>query len=139
MANKEQHLKKFDLYRFEGLEPKIATNKYLHMNRISADESKVVIRFAKEHVFKTSYGYGFIVGQNHVVWLKDWQIEDNYYSQSFDAYEILLSKEFYNVKESNRPFDDIVVENDEGFYSWDDIVTIAKEQQEAQNGVNWLR
>lgn len=139
MAKKEQHIKKFDQFRFEGLDPKIATNKYLYMNRVNADETKVIVRFSKEQVFKTSYGYGFIVGQNHIVWLKDWQVEDNYYSQAFDAYEILLNKEFYNVKDATKPFDDIYVDNDKGFYDWDDIVAIAKEQQEAQKGVSWLR
>ena len=136
---KPDTIKDFDLFRFKGLEPKIASNKYLHMNRVSADKSKIVVRFGTAHIFRTEYGFGFIVGQNHIVWLKNWQVDFNWYADAFDACEIVLDKQFYNPKEANKPFDEISVDNELGYYTWDELVEIAEEQDKAQDGVKWTR
>lgn len=130
-------VKKFDQFRFEGLNPRYGSNKYYKLDRVSDDKSKIIVRFAKEQVFKTQYGYGFIVGEKHVVWLKDWQVDFNYFADQWDGCEILLNKEFYSPKVSNKPFEDIFVDNDKGYYGWEELVATAEEQDKEQGGVHW--
>lgn len=84
----------FNNFRFEGLKAVQSSNKYLTMNRVSEDETKIVVKVADEMVFATKYGYGLILDDKHVVFLKSWQVSDNYYGT-----EVLLNREYFNVKE----------------------------------------
>lgn len=86
--------KDFNDYRFEGLNWYQFSNKYYSMNRVSADESKIVVRVGDSHILKTKFGYALILDHTHVVFLKDWQVSDSYF-----GVEVLLQKEFFNVKE----------------------------------------
>jgi len=86
--------KDFNDYRFEGLNWYQLSNKYYSMARVSADESKIVVKVADCHLLKTKFGYALILDYNHVVFLKDWQVSRNYYGN-----EVLLQKDFFNVKE----------------------------------------
>lgn len=120
----------FNEYRFEGLNHSQYSNKYMTMNRVNADETKVVVRVADCHLFETKYGYGLILDEKHVLWMKDWQVSENWYGN-----EVLLNKEYFNVKESNRTFDDFD-ENDEAL-TWEHWVEVAKSQQDAGTEVRW--
>lgn len=63
--------------------------------------------------------------------MKNWQVSQNYYGT-----EVLLNKEFFNVKEWGE-WDDFgeIPENLE----WAEWVNTAKEQQEAGNTVSWKK
>ena len=86
--------KDFNEFRFSGLNFREKSNKYLTMNRVSADESKIVVKVADSHLLPTKFGYALILDCNHVVFLKDWQVSRNYFGN-----EVLLNKEFFQVKE----------------------------------------
>lgn len=86
--------KDFNDFRFEGLNWYQLSNKYYSMARVSADESKIVVKVGESHVIKTKFGYALVLDNSHVVFLKDWQVSDNYY-----GVEVLLQKEFFIVKE----------------------------------------
>lgn len=112
--------KDFNDFRFEGLNWKAASNKYLTMNRTNEDDTRIVVKVAESHLLKTRYGYGLILDCNHIVWLKDWQVSDNYY-----GIEVLLTKEYFNVKEWGA-FDEFGEEPDS--LNWETWVHTAKEQ-----------
>lgn len=84
----------FDNFRFNGLGVEIHSNKYLTMKRYTEDENKIVVKVGDNHLIKTAYGYALILDDKHVVFLKKWQVSINYYGN-----EVLLSRDFWNVKE----------------------------------------
>lgn len=86
--------KDFNEFRFAGLDYKECSNKYFTMNRVNQDETKIVVKISDSHLLKTRYGYGLILDDKHVVFLKDWQVSNNYF-----GIEVLLTKEYFNVKE----------------------------------------
>lgn len=96
----------FNNFRFEGLNWYQCSNKYYSMDRVSADESKIVVKVGESHILKTKFGYALILDYSHVVFLKDWQVSDNYF-----GVEVLLQKEFFTVKEWGT-FDDFGDEPD---------------------------
>ena len=125
MSNKKRD---FNNYRFEGLNWKEKSNKYMTMNRVSEDEDKVVISVSTDSLIKTRYGYAFILDRTHVVFLKDWQVDMNYF-----ANEVLLNRDFFNVKEwgTHDEYDD------EEDLSFEKYVEVAKAQTSAENKVAW--
>jgi len=113
--------KDFNEFRFAGLDYRSKSNKYLTMNRVSTDESKIVVKVSDSHIFQTKYGYGLILDRTHVVWLKDWQVNINYY-----GIEVLLTREYFNVKESSKDFDEFCDEPEN--LTWEEWLTTAKAQ-----------
>lgn len=111
----------FNKFRFAGLDCKDKSNKYLTMNRVSADENKIVVKVGDAHIFKARYGYGLILDRTHLVWLKDWQVSENYY-----GIEVLLTKEYFNVKESSLEFSQFGDEPDN--LTWEEWLKTAKAQ-----------
>lgn len=93
---KEMSGKKADFndFRFDGLNWRQSSNEYLTMERVSEDENKIVVKVAPEHLMRTKYGYALILDYSHVVFLKSWQVSDNYYGT-----EVMLTRDFFNVKE----------------------------------------
>lgn len=85
--------KDFNAFRFAGLDHKDLSNKYFTMNRVSEDEKKIVVRVGDDHVLRTKFGWALILDQEHVVFLKDWQVSQNYFGN-----EVLIQKDFWNVK-----------------------------------------
>ena len=110
----------FNDFRFGGLNKRRASNQYWTMNRVSEDESKIVVKVADEHLLETRYGYALILDRNHVVFVKDWQVSKNYFGN-----EVVLTKEYFNVKEWGT-FNDFC-ENEE-VLSWKHWLEIAKNQ-----------
>lgn len=84
----------FNDFRFDGLNWRQSSNEYVTMERVSDDENKIVVEVAPEHLIRTKYGYALILDYSHVVFLKSWQVSDNYF-----ATEVMLTREFFNVKE----------------------------------------
>lgn len=122
--------KDFNEYRFRGLNHRTFSNKYLTMDRVSEDESKIVVKIAGEHLFKTKYGYGLILDASHVVWLKEWAVSTSYYGN-----EIMLDRGFFNVKEWGD-FSDNFDDEPENC-TWEHYLQIAKAQAAANNHVRW--
>lgn len=112
--------KEFNNYRFEGLDFKEISNKYLTMNRVNAEETKIVVKVSSEHLIKVKFGYALILDKTHVVFLKDWQVNNNFYGT-----EVLLTKEYFNVKEWGE-YENFAASDE--FLKFENWVTVAKEQ-----------
>lgn len=123
MKEMSKKTKEFNDYRFGDLEYFQSSNHYMKMKRFNQDKTKIVVKIAGSHLFKTKYGYGLILDENHVQWLKSWQVSENYYGT-----EVLLYKEYWCPKEYGN-FEDFF-ENKENllFETW---VSAAEEQENA--------
>lgn len=124
MKNVTKKANEFNQFRFEGLSLTEKSNKYLTMNRFNEDETKIVVKIGEEHLKSTQYGYALILDNETVVFLKEWQINSNYY-----GIECLLTKEYFIPKKWGNW--DRFTKNEENciFENW---VKIAKEQQNYQ-------
>lgn len=123
-------------YRFEGLNLRLCSNKYLTMNRVSEDKNKIVVKVAENNIFKTKYGYALIINRTKVVFVKDWQVSDNWF-----GIEVMLFRDYFNVKEfgEHQEFG-----NDETYASFDEWVKVAIAQEnhldadgDKDNRVKW--
>lgn len=110
----------FNDFRFAGLNYKEASNKYLTMKRVSDDENKIVVKVAGSNIVKTKFGYALILNYNHVVFLKNWQVDQNFF-----GIEVLLDREHFLVKKFGE-FEDF--DDDNQYLSFDEWVKVAKEQ-----------
>lgn len=90
----EKDYKNFNDYRFAGLEYESASNKYYTMNRISKDESRIVVKVGASHLIETKFGYALILNHDYVVFLKDWQV-----NQSFYGNEVIIDKKYWLPKQ----------------------------------------
>lgn len=121
--------KDFNEFRFAGLDFKPASNKYWTMKRVNADESKIVVKVDESMLQPTRYGYALILDDKHVVFIKDWQVNINYF-----GCEVLLTKEYFNVKEWGQweSFGD-----EPQNLEWAEWLRVAKLQQDAETVVKW--
>lgn len=119
--------KDFNDFRFEGLEYRKASNKYYTMNRINEEKNKIVIKVDDVHLLSTRFGYAFILDRTHVVFLKEWQVDRNFYGN-----EVLLDKNYFQAKEWGEHENFL---EDEKALDFNEYVEIAKEQIE--NPVRW--
>lgn len=121
--------KDFNEFRFAGLDFKSASNKYWTMKRVNADESKIVVKVDESMLQPTRYGYALILDDKHVVFIKDWQVNINYF-----GCEVLLTKEYFNVKEWGtwKSFGD-----EPQNLEWAEWLRVAKLQQDAETVVKW--
>lgn len=146
LNNQKQNTINFYANILEGLGFAEASNKYCEVTRrVNDDETKILVNVNKKQLFSTQYGYGLIVGKNSVVWLKNWQVfvVADYFKTSMtnNCLQVLLNKEYYNVKESTREFDVVVgdcasdseFEKANGYHSWKDMVERAKAQEKVMS------
>lgn len=115
----------FNNFRFGGLDYREISNKYFTMNRVNKSETKIVVKVGSDHLVKTKFGYALILDKTHVVFLKNWQVSDNFY-----GIEVLLIKEYFIVKEWGdhkefAPSDEIL-----SFENW---VSVAKKQDQLRD------
>lgn len=110
----------FNNFRFEGLHAREMSNKYYHLNRVSDDKNKIVVKVASEHLLKTQYGYALILNSKQVVFLKEWQVDMNWYGN-----EVILSRDYFIVKNWG---DFPNFSNEELNNKFEDWLEIAKEQ-----------
>lgn len=123
-------MKKFDEFRFEGLNARPASNKYLTMNRVSKDGNKIVVKVAENQLIPTKYGYALILDRTHVVFVKSWQVSQNWFGN-----EVILTKEFFNVKVWGEHNDFL---DDSYNLTWDAWKTAAEDQNENEElPVKW--
>lgn len=85
---------KFNDFRFLDLDYYEVTNKYYTMNRVSENEEKIVVNVADSHLFPTRYGWGLVLDHKHALFLKDWQVNRNFFGN-----EVLLDKPYFNPRE----------------------------------------
>lgn len=126
----------FNDFRFKDLNYKQYSNNYFTMDRLNKDLSKIIIKVSDEHLIQTQFGYAFILDRTHVVFLKNWQVSQNYYGN-----EVLLTKEYFNIKEWGKHEN---FANDEKIKDFNYFIEIAKEQsnyknedEELANPVRW--
>lgn len=122
--------KDFNEFRFSGLNHTKLSNKYFTMRRTNEAEDKIVVNVGENHLVRTKFGYALILDQKHVVFLKDWQVDQNYYGN-----EVLLQKEYFNVKEWGEHTDFAMSDIEE--LNFDKFLEIAKLQDEAGTFVRW--
>lgn len=142
---KSQKQKSVNFYAsmYEGLGFDEISNKYCELTkRVNDDETKILLNINLNQIFPTQYGYGLKVGKHNVVWLKKWQvinIADWFKTEAtYGCVQVMLTKEYYNVKDSSFEYDitvgdcasDSDFEKANGYHSWEDMVEIAKIQQE---------
>ena len=122
---------KFNEFRFEGLDARKISNKYMTMKRVSEDKNKIVVKVGDTHILKTKFGYELILNAEYVVFLKDWQVDQNYYGN-----EVLLNKEFFVLKK----WGDFSLEfgYEEDNLNWEEWLNTAIAQSENEdNAVRW--
>jgi hypothetical protein len=121
---KEQK-EQFNNFRFAGLDYKEASNKYFTMKRVNAEQTKIVVKVAPDHLVKTKFGYALILDKTHVVFIKDWQVNNNFYGT-----EVILTKEYFNVKEWGDHNEFAISDEFLSFEKW---VEVAKAQDNLKN------
>lgn len=121
---------KIDDYWYGGLNAYRRSNKYITMNRVSSDENRIVVKVGEDHLITTQYGYGLILDDSHVVFLKTQNVSKNWYGN-----EVILNKQYFNVKKWGDFSDRFISEpKNLNFSEW---VNVAKEQAKAGNEVMW--
>lgn len=84
----------FNNFRFEGLEWRECSNNYISTKRrVSADETKIILKVGDNHLIPTQFGYALILDKYNVVFLKNWQVSQNWYGN-----EVILDKKYFIVK-----------------------------------------
>ena len=116
--------KDFNEYRFEGLNPQKYSNNYITMNRVSDNKEKIVVRVGDDHLEKTLYGYALVLDKTRVVFLKDWQVSQNYYGN-----EVLLDKNYFIVKTWGNHDKFLDSDEDLTFEAWLEAAELQKETE----------
>ncbi len=127
----------FQNYRFEGLNWNKASNKYYSVEQYNKNSDNAIIRVSDDHLIKTQYGYGFKTDADNVVWLKDWQVNQNYFGNY-----VLANKKYW--KESKSKYsDNNLLSYDKSspnrLDSFEKVKALAKEQSEHKESgrVRW--
>lgn len=84
----------FNEFRFAGLNAHQYSNKYLTMKRINEEKTKIVVKVAENHIRTTKFGHLIILDNSHVIFIKDWQINRNFYGS-----EVIFDKQFFHARE----------------------------------------
>lgn len=124
-------MKQFNEFRFDGLKQLGESNNYYTMKRVSDDEKKIMVAVGIDHLVKTKYGYALVLDRTHVVFIKDWQVDINFFNN-----EVILTKEYFNVKEWGEH--DFFSDNEEAL-NWEYWLNGAKAQDEASNYGHWRK
>lgn len=119
ISNKKQE---FNEFRFGGLNAHQISNEYLTMDRVSEDETRIVVKIAASNIVETKYGYAVIINRTHVVFVKKWQVSDNWY-----GIEVILDKNYFVPKKWGERDD---FEDDGGYLTFDAWLNIAKAQRD---------
>lgn len=123
----------FNEFRFDGLKCREVSNKYFTMSRVSEDKNKIIVKVDDNHIVKTRYGYALILNAEYVLFLKEWQVDQNYYGN-----EVLLNKEFFIPKKWGDFSLDFEFEEDN--LDWNEwLNTAIAQNNEEDNEVRWTR
>lgn len=122
--------KDFNNFRFDGLNYYEVSNQYYSMKRVNDNKDKIVVKVADCHLQKTKFGYALILDFDTVVFLKDWQVDRNYFGN-----EVLLTKEYFIPKKWGE-HQEFGAGEDLTFNNW---LNTAILQSESNNIVKWSR
>ena len=89
------------------------------MDRVSEDESKIVVKVADEHLVPTRYGFALILDCETVCFLREWAVSMSYYGN-----EVLLSREYFKAKKWGD-FSNLFGKNEE-HCTWQHWLRVAK-------------
>lgn len=131
--NMRETYSKFNEFRFDGLNHHQESNKYMTMDRVSNDKSKVVVSVTDNMLKGTKYGKALILDKTHVVFLKDWQVEKN--NRTGIRNEVILDKKYFNVKQWGQH--DSFFDNQKQWYNFDSWVGLANKQKDTK--VTWQK
>ena len=131
--NMRETSSKFNEFRFDGLNHHQESNKYMTMDRVSNDKSKVVVSVTDNMLKGTKYGKALILDKTHVVFLKDWQVEKN--NRTGIRNEVILDKKYFNVKQWGQH--DSFFDNQKQWYNFDSWVGLANQQKDTK--VTWQK
>ena len=123
--------KDFNNFRFEGLNYFDYSNKYYGLNRVSETGDKICVNVVDAHLITTQYGYALILDNEHVVFVKNWQVDQNYFGN-----EVILDRKFFNVKKWG--FHEEFSEADKAQLTFDYWKRVAEEQQK-YNPCKWKK
>lgn len=118
----------FDGYRFSDLRASRLSNKYYQIDRVNAAKDKVVVNAADDQIFQTKYGYGLILNDENVLWLKNWQVDNGNGRKS--GTNVLLQKNYFRPQKSSFKRPDYTSSDDN--LDWNEWVRTA--QAQAKNG-----
>lgn len=119
--------KENDLRRFYGDALQWVSNQYFTFTRRMDDDNVVILT---NNIKEIRGSPVLVVGPNHAVYLKDWQIRRvRNYDEGIETFAVKLNRDYYKVYTFRSPFNDICVDTE---LSFDDLVAIA-EAQDAEN------
>lgn len=101
------------------------SNQYYNFKRVINENEVIIIT---NNIKKIKNNYVLVVGNNKVVYLKDWAVrpvrnfENNVY-----AYAVKLNRNYFKVYTFKSDFEDLYFEKEENFA---DLLELAKEQEE---------
>lgn len=86
--------KDFRDWLFDGLEYMSISNKYYKFyTRHNKDFSKVLLRISETSLIPTQYGYAMVLDYEHILFLKFWQVGNNYYGTF-----VILEEKYFKPK-----------------------------------------
>ena len=116
-----------DIERFFG-EHKMTSNQYFTFNNVQDEDNIIIITNNVKSIKKNPV---LIVGNNEVVYLKDWNIVPVMnWEKGIDAWAVKLNRKYFKVYTFRTEFEDFYFEETETF---DSLMEVAKEQQEKGN------
>lgn len=126
---KEKHKRELDRF-FSGGIRKVSNQYYKFNNYIDDDNVIVVTRNIK----MIKGNPVMLIGNNKAVYLKDWQLKsvstwDKDYGTQ-DGFAVKLNRNYYKPYTFRERFDGYYFNDDDELNSFDDVVKLAKEQQE---------
>ena len=125
--------KEFNDFRFGDLNYNSINKHYFTMNRVSANESKIVVNVSPNHIYETETEYALILDANTVVFLARWQVDYSYY-----GVEVLLMKEAF-IPEKSDDFSDTFLTADENDLTWEFWLETARMQESNDKIVRWSK
>lgn len=131
---------KFNEFRFAGLDwYKQSTSKsssYIHMNRVSEDGDKIVVRVDESHIKATRYGNVQLqLDKQHAVYLKQWQVESHTEPyKGANGFEVVLDKKFFTPKETKYADNNFL--SDKSRLSFSHWRKVAEKQDRSGNTVS---
>lgn len=115
-----------DLKFFYGDDLKHVSNKYITFKHYKDDDNIILVT---NNIATVKGNYVLVVDNNKAVYLKDWQVRAIYnYFENFNGYAVKLNKKYFKVYTFKSDFNQFLFLKEN---SWEDLVAIAKEQDEA--------
>jgi hypothetical protein len=132
MSSYSDFLKKVKEQNKERFFPnyKNLSNKYFTFDHYINDDELVIVT---NNIITVKGNPVLVVGNNKVVYLKDFCINPVHnYDHGINAYAVILKREYFKVYTFKNDIEGFDFEKEESF---DDFVTLAKEQDEANMSV----